>query len=282
MYGPTILARYLAQQGPPDKYDNRWQYHPRSDRHSKVGCWGVAFDLLRSSSLLQDHAHTGKVVMGVNHRMIDHSTGRSKDLDLVIARPRGLDASSSISFKRLVGRYEIPLHPREEEALAALPDIRISEVGAVLIALEAKAAMTEHNKARSRLYDELNSSHLTIHGASSQALAIAYIQVNAADRFVSPTRHPFPLGDFPIQITEHRQPAAAQSVASKVRELPRRSSTRDSGFDGVGITVLHLENLGGSVDIIDTPPAPDTSDPFEYGQMIRRMANEYDSIFARI
>ncbi len=42
VYGPEILARYLSTPGDPDKHGNAWQYHPRSDRHSKVGCWGVA------------------------------------------------------------------------------------------------------------------------------------------------------------------------------------------------------------------------------------------------
>jgi uncharacterized RmlC-like cupin family protein len=42
-----------------------------------------------------------------------------------------------------------------------------AEVGAVLIALEAKACMTAHVKALPRLYDELNSSHQCVHGSSS-------------------------------------------------------------------------------------------------------------------
>lgn len=282
MLGPAILARYLAQQGPPDKYGNQWQYHPRSDRHSKVGCWGVAFDLLQTSSLLREHARAGKIVIGVNHRMVDHSTSRSKDLDLVIARPGTTQTSSSRTFRDLVNSYKIPLYPEEEGILSGLPDISISEVGVVLVALEAKAAMTEHIKALPRLYDELNSSHLTIHGASSQALAIAYVQINAASSFISPTRHPYRLGDGPTIITPHDQPRVAQAVVKKIHELPRRSSTRDSGFDGIGITILHLENLGGSVSIVNEPPAPGPSDQFNYGQMIRRMANEYDSTFSRI
>lgn len=43
--------------------------------------------------------------------------------------------------------------------LGSLPELPRAPVGAVLMALEAKAAMTEHVKALPRLYDELNSSH---------------------------------------------------------------------------------------------------------------------------
>lgn len=64
-----------------------WQYHSRSDRHSKVACWGVLSDLLATSALLRDHVSDGKVVFGVNHSMHDFVNDQRKDLDLVIARP---------------------------------------------------------------------------------------------------------------------------------------------------------------------------------------------------
>lgn len=80
MYGPELLARFLSIPGPPGKNGNIWQYNSCSDRHSKVGCWGVAFDLMLTSSLLRRHVEEGKVVLGVNHEMRDFATGRKKDL----------------------------------------------------------------------------------------------------------------------------------------------------------------------------------------------------------
>jgi hypothetical protein len=53
MNGPDILVRTLSRTNVSDKYGNPWQYHSRSDHHSKVACWGIVFDLLRSSSLLR-------------------------------------------------------------------------------------------------------------------------------------------------------------------------------------------------------------------------------------
>ena len=282
VYGPEILTRFLATPSPPDKYGNAWQYHPRSDRHSKVGCWGIAFDLLRTSALLRQHVTEGKVVLGVNHTMVDHSTSRSKDLDLVIARPASGGKAPSESFRSLAHRYGIELLPDEIQALEDLPEFPVAPVGAVLVALEAKAAMTAHVKALPRLYDELNSAHQAIHGASKQALAIAYVQINAATLYASPTQNLRNLSDFPIVLSRHKQPTSVERVMAKVRELPRRSSTRDTGFDGIGITVLSFENQGGPVELVKAAPSPLPGDQYEYAQMITRMANEYDGTFARI
>lgn len=158
----------------------------------------------------------------------------------------------------------------------------MAEVGAVLVALEAKAAMTAHVKALPRLYDELNSSHACVHGASTRALAIGYVQVNAAPRFVSSVMNNFRLGELETRVTTHRQPADTERVIKKVGEIPRRSHSSESGFDGLGITVLNFENDGGPVRIVTEPPSPAPGDSFHYGSMIVRMANEYDTTFGDI
>lgn len=283
MYGPGILARYLSVLGPPDKNGVRWQYHSRSDRHSKVGSWGVAFDLLRTSSLMQAHAESGKVILGVNHEMRDYGTGRKKDLDLVVARPGGDMPASGPSFKSLAAQYEIVLTAQEQAALVDLPDLRVAPVGAVLVALEAKATMTAHVKSLPRLYDELNSSHLCVHGASAQALAIAYVQVNHSETFISPIINSKDIarGHDP-EVTTHKQPSDTLRVLDKVAEIPRRSSHSGTGFDAIGVTVLDLVNDGSPVTLVEGPPAPKQGDHFHYGSMIVRMANEYDATFAKI
>src|SRR3954466_13023452 len=126
-----------------------WQYHSRSDLHSKVGCWGVLFDLLQQSRLLRQHAQSGKVIFGVNFEMRDFGTGRRKKLDLVIARPSG--EVSSFSLADLSTGWAGARTPTHHMTLPALPPLFEGEVGAVLMALEAKAAMTAHTRARPRL-----------------------------------------------------------------------------------------------------------------------------------
>lgn len=282
MYGPKILAKFLETPNKPNSFGIAWQYDSQSDRHSKVGCWGVAFDLLANSSLLRKHAGTGKVVLGVNHTMQDFGTQRKKKLDLVVARPTGPIGPKSKTFASLADRYGIQLEPDERKLLGTFPDIFVAEVGAVLIALEAKAAMTAHQKALPRLYDELNSSHQIVHGASAQALAIAYVQINAASRFASSPSNRFRWDERPPVINSHTQPKSVLEVIGKVEELPRRTGTAGNGFDGIGVTVLDFENVGGAVHLVNAPPAPQPEDPFNYDNMIVRMANEYDSRFHSI
>lgn len=44
--------------------------------------------------------------------------------------------------------------------------------------------MTAFSKSYPRLYDELNSSHAVIHGASNRALAVGLAIINVAEDFV--------------------------------------------------------------------------------------------------
>jgi hypothetical protein len=162
--------------------------------------------------------------------------------------------------------------------LPSIFEARVTGSG-VLVALEAKAAMTAHNKAQPRLYDELNSSHLTIHGASAQALAVGLVMVNASPAFVSPgLQRP---GSAPV-VSQHNQPAAAQGIVDKVKEIPRRTGSQQHGFDGLGIVVIDSANDGTPVRVVNAPPAPLPGEIFFYDDMVTRIANEYDTRFASI
>jgi hypothetical protein len=238
-------------------------------------------DLLRTSALLQDHATSGKVTFGVNFEMRDYSTSRKKDLDLVIARPSGPPAGSATTFADLAARWSVALTEEQQDELTALPQIREGDVtgSGVLVALEAKAAMTAHSKARPRLYDELNSSHLTVHGASNQALAVGLVMVNASSTFVSPgLQQPASAAT----ISAHKQPEAAEGIIDKVKEIPRRAELGGHGFDGLGIVVVDVVNDGSPVGLIVGPPAPQPGEIFYYDDMVTRVANEYDTRFASI
>ena len=281
--GPQILVRSMARAQPRGPSRAPWQYHSRSDLHSKVACWGVLFDLLRTSGLLREHVTRGQVVFGVNHPMHDFVNNKQKNLDLVLARP-GEDATSSPArlFADFVDVWGIQLEPFEREALLALPPLREAPVGSVLVAMEAKACMTEHGKAGPRLYDELNSSHQIVHANSEQALAVGFVMVNAADTFVSPDRNRKLAPGEPPERTVHRQPAAAARVIEVVGRLPRRSEAAARGYDGLAIVVVDMTNDGGPVTLVDAPPAPAPGSLFHYGAMLRRVAGLYDATFRRI
>ena len=278
--GPAILAASLRRALIADKYGNTWQHHSRSDRHSKVACWGVAFDLFRTSSLLRRHVAEGKVVIGINHTMTDFGTSRKKDLDLVLARPAG-SIDESVTFAGLAQHYNVELTDEQRRRLTELPDCPMGPVGAVLVALEAKATMTAHIRALPRLYDELNSSHLCVHGASTQALAVGFVMVNASDTFASSDMNK---GDLSrgLNFTTEPQPRSVERVLAKLAEIPRRSNVRDNGFDGIGVAVVNGRNDGTPYTLETAMPAPQPGEPFHYDGMIARMVNEYDTTFASI
>jgi hypothetical protein len=287
--GPKIIARTLSVPSRPDQYGNVWQYHPRSDRHSKVACWAVLFDLLQSSGLLREHVTSGKVTFGINRTLNDWATGKKKNLDLVVARtpgPAGDAVSKAFDLKELAEDYGLVLSYEEREILAQLPVAAGGRAGAtVLIALEAKACMTEHVKARPRLHDELDSSHSTIHGDNPNALAVGFVMINNARTFISPDRNRYELSaGHPPTVSLHTQPHATEQVFQKIREIRRRpgpGSNRE-GFDAIGVVVIDAANDGSAITVVTEPPAPSPTSEYNYAQMIGRAGHLYDSNFGNV
>lgn len=285
MYGPQLLARTLSiVSETPDQHGNHWQYHSRGDRHSKVACWGILFDLLQYCPTLVEHVRSGQVAFGINHEMRDFQQNRKKNLDLVICTPgtasSGKKTKKVGTFRDLAEKYRIVLPAEAAAALEALPVLPEAPVGAVRIALEAKAAMTAHSKARPRLFDELNSSHQTIHGAIDDALAVGFVMVNIASTFISPDMNKVELTGDNARVSKHKQPADAELVLAKVMELPRKGASQASGFDAVGIVVVDCANDGHTpVTIHTSKPAPQSGDIFHYDSMIHRLAELYRGRF---
>ncbi|MDA8071088.1 MAG: hypothetical protein M0Z82_05660 [Actinomycetota bacterium] len=281
MNGLEIIARTLSEVRPFGPSEQMLQYHSRSDHHSKLCCWAIAFDLLKTSSLLRRHVTDAKVCIGVNHTMVDFKTSRKKDLDLVIAKPAADHkvAKHTVTLAEIGESIGVVLTPEEQATFAALPPIERQPVGSVLVALEAKACATEHKKSESRMFDELNSSQATIHGAADQAVAVGLAVVNIADTFVSPGRQS---AGQPIVVNQHHQPAATESLVAKLRELPRRSAVGESGFDALGIVVIAMANDGTPVTLHTGPPAPQPGEQDTYAAMVMRAASLYDYRFSTL
>ena len=281
MHGPQILVGSMTVPQPRGSSGDAWQYHSRSDLHSKVACWGVLFDMLRTSALMKDHAAAGKIIFGVNFEMRDYGTGRKKNLDLVVARATSSPGVNTKTLADLADQWTIVLTDGQRAELEGLPPMTEGDVtgSGVLVALEAKATMTAHSKARPRLYDELNSSHLMVHGASSQALAVGLAMINAADTFISPERQT--PGKRAV-VSTHKQPGDAAKVVAKIEEIPRRTAEGGHGFDGLGILVVRAANDGSPVQLVANPPAPQPGEIFYYDDMLSRVSNEYDTRFGAI
>lgn len=276
MYGPEILVRTLSSPKRRDRLGNHWQYHSRSDHHSKVACWGVVFDLLVMTPLLRRHVATGAVCFGINHEMRDFVHDRKKNLDLVLCMPSGDPTSDTLAS--IASGYAIELTSEEQAVLQGLPKLVRAPVGSVIMALEAKACMTAHQRALPRLYDELNSSHLTVHGASDQAIAVGFTMVNLADRYLSPDLNKKNRLTDP-EWSEHRQPRDAQLAIDKIKQLPRRAKVGDVGYDALSIVVVDMPNDGTPVELIRGPPAPQQGDIYHYDTMIARLSGIYATRF---
>jgi hypothetical protein len=279
MHGPEILVRTLSQTTREDRYGNQWQYHSRSDHHSKVACWGIVFDLLRTSPLLRRHVERGVVHFGINHEMRDFVHDRKKNLDLVLCTPSsGGTSTVPPTLASIAVDYQIDLTEREHSELDELPILRRAPVGSVLMALEAKACMTAHQRALPRLYDELNSSHLTVHGATDQAIAAGFTMVNLSNRYLSPDLNKKNRVSNPEWST-HQQPREAQLAIDKIRQLPKRSKTGDMGYDALSIVVVDCPNDGSPVGLITAPPSPQPGDIYHYASMIDRLRHIYATRF---
>lgn len=211
--------------------------------------------------------------------MADFKQNRKKDLDLVISTPTKVNEKQT--FADLVGKYEIELTTKERKILDELPNLHGGVVGAVHLALEAKACMTAHTKALPRLYDELNSSHLTIHGSSDLAIAAGLVMINLAKSFVSPGLNKHALSKTAAIATKHKQPAEAEKAVAKAKEIPRRSRLGEDGFDALAIVVVDCANDDTKTALVGAPPAPSAGDIFHYQMAVRRIAHLYEGRFPR-
>jgi hypothetical protein len=216
------------------------------------------------------------VCFGINHEMRDFVHDRKKNLDLVLCTPNGEPTGDTLAS--ITSDYGIELSSAEENILRSLPPLARAPVGSVLMALEAKACMTAHQRALPRLYDELNSSHLTVHGASEQAIAVGFAMVNIAQNYLSPDLNKRNRTTEPEWST-HDQPRSAQLAIDKIKQLPRRSSVAGTGYDALSIVVIDMANDGSAVSLMTNPPAPQAGDIYHYYTMIARLSGIYATRF---
>jgi hypothetical protein len=236
------------------------------------------FDLIQRCSLLRDHVSAGKVAFGINHELRDFKQNRKKNLDLVLCT--GHDRIVS-TFEEYGAHNGVVLEPGEKAALDSLPVFHRASVSNVLVALEAKACMTEHSKALPRLHDELSSSHQTIHGDTGGAIAAGYVLINCADTFVSPDRNRRKIRRGKADTNIHKQPAIALKTLEAMMKLPRRSHDQEHGFDAFGISMLHCCNDGTPV-VIDTVANSQVPNIVTYASLVQRLAHLYATKFSGI
>lgn len=273
MRGQGILARTMSQPTKRGASATAWQYHSRSDTHSKVACWTLLFDLLLECDVLRTAAFAGHVGFGINRVMVGPI---NKTLDLVLSVvPPARDDRRRRTFASLVDVYGIRLSAADEVALRELPmlvedlDDDVSEVS---VALEAKACMTEHLKSIPRLHAEILATGYLAKRAAPRCITVSYTLVNAAPFFVTPSG----VGRKNV----HSQPGdAARVVDMLATAVPAAGDVRDYGYDVKGVTVLDCRNDGSEVKVVEQTPAPPKSHHVNYERMVRSLCSEYRSRF---
>jgi hypothetical protein len=206
--------------------------------------------------------------------MRDFVHDRKKNLDVVLCTPSSSSTGVGRTLKDLIKDYKIDLSPTELGSFNALPSLPRTPVGSVLLALEAKATMTAHQRALPRLYDELNSSHATVHGATDHAIAVGFVMINIADVYLSPDLNKRNRATDP-HWSRHMQPRDAVLVIDKVKQLPKRSKVGDVGYDALAIALINAANDGSEVRLVTSSPAPQPGDIYHYSSMIDRAAHIY-------
>jgi len=256
--GPEEFVQWMSGYKHRDPLTGfTYQYHPRSDSHSKILCKAVLKDLLDACPTLASQAKEREVVYGINVEVESPVTGKRKTLDLAI----GL--------------------PSEEPRLVddARPPIQEAKIGRVLLSCEAKSVMTEHSKSKPRVYDELNSSHDIVHQGWPDAIATGIAVVNIAATFVSPLRQRVGLA---LHITRHTQPKAATEMVKHLRGLRIRQKVGDYGFDAYACLVVECNNECAEVRLWSEAPAPQPTEPDHYGNFLRRASRCWQERFSTL
>lgn len=269
MRGPTILARSMSIATRRGKSPRAWQYHSRSDSHSKIACWTLLFDLLLECDAVREAAKTGRLGFGINHVMVG-AISKTLDMVLTVVPPSRATARRK-TFAEMVDTLGIALDEADRSALSALPVIfkdRKEDVSEVAVAVEAKACMTKHVNAIPRLHAEILATGYLAKRAAPRCVSVSYSLVNSAATFVSPSGKK--------KVTHHNQPEDARRVVEMLsKAIPTASESRDYGYDVIGTTVVDCRNDGSSVTVLHRSPAPQANDHTHYERMLRSLCSEF-------
>jgi hypothetical protein len=250
-----------------------WQYHSRSDTHSKLACWTLLFDLLTQCDAARAKAASGSLGFRLNHIMVGPI---NKTLDLVVTVvPPDRENVARRDFRGLADELGVVLDAAERRILAGLPVVfedRRDDVSEVAVALEAKACMTEHSKSMSRLHAEILATGYLARQAAPRCITVSYSMVNAAPHFVSPGAR--------AARNLHDQPSDARRVVDMLtRAIPLARNASGIGYDVVGVTVVECRNDGSPVVLCESDPAPGPDSHVHYERMLRSLCSEFRSRF---
>lgn len=286
MFGPQIIRATMSLDHTYGYGEaaRTWQYHSRSDYHSKVAALALAVDLLLESPELRKDIESGEIGFELNPKMRD-GTDREKTLDFRFAR---IDDARPLKRPRTllecIDDYGLVLSDECLEALATVPTVWEAHAKEQLVVVENKACMTAHQKAAPRLRNELEGAVKAINATKPRAIAAGLVMVNAADSFYSPTYRLNGVVDDPAdrEVSLHRQPQDAFRAVQKLKNIPRRRSIDEEGYDALAILVVSARNDGSAWKLVDDLEygAPESASIWNYVAVVQRIAELYRERFA--
>lgn len=266
--GPDILARTLNVPTRRGMGTEMWQYHPRSDVHSKIACWTLLLDCILECDALYEDARAGHIGFKINYVMVGPI---NKTLDLVLTRvPRSRNTTEKRrSFGAVGTSYGIELSAvdaLEVEKLNMVVEENVTDVSEVALAVEAKACMTDHIGALPRLHAEILATGYLAKRATPECTVVSYTLVNAADTFISSSKG----------LKRMRQPESANAVLRMLNEaVPLCRDQRLFGYDVVGALSIVCRNDGSLVTHSPIVGSPDRDTAIHYERMIRSICSAY-------
>lgn len=240
-------------------------YHPRSSRHSDFQSALIIRELVTQCPLLQRRAQAGEIVANLrHHQQVGHADWV---IDIAIGTAAGL-----------------PMPPVGGALITFAPPVIIQ------IAIELKAILTEHGKARKNRLRDFNSFHGYAHQYNPDIVAAAFLLVNSAPRFYSPLRDDADITTHGTAKTTSRD--IAKNAVDIFRSIHLRNSPTDpQGMEAVGVVVVEHDNLAfhpskASYAHVHTPtvlapapPNPKVGDPLHFQSMFQRICTAYTQRF---
>jgi hypothetical protein len=231
---PEEFIAHLKQHG----------YHPRSSAHGNALCELVLRDLQsRCPKIAQDLA-ARRLVYDLNVKV---QVGNNVwNIDLVLGPP-----------------------PAGVSPVMASDGIARMRPATIRIAIETKAIMTEHGKARRNRQRDLDSFHQFVHRYDASVIAAGLTVVNLADRFRSPLR-----SDVSIHRNVRR---LVEETLVLLRLLPIRSALNEpAGLEANGALVVEHDNMDSRrTRLVTQQPGPQVGDPLHYDAFIQRICDQY-------
>jgi hypothetical protein len=255
LFGPEILTRTLSAGAPIGPPPNIWQYHPRSDRHSAVACWGIVFDLLASNESFRSRVANGELGYATRHKMRDAVSGITHPLPVVLGF--GSPSENSVDFATMGKVLNVQLTKPERALLDGFPPLPGLQIRSVVFAATSRASMTSIAGSTTRLFDSMDATRTAALGDCPSTILVGHLLCNAAVECFSPLENR----------VVHNSRKGIRQIVQTGRRLAVHTARSKPAFSSFGISFVDCRN-DTNVKIRSVPNEVFEASDMSYTQMI--------------